>query len=156
MKDIILALAIAISAMLEQDPARAAGLDTVADLTGPMPTGITVAPNGRIFINYPQWGDNPGYAVAELRDGVPVPYPDTALNTPRGTDPETHLLSVQSVVADARDRLWILDTGAPGFAAPVAERLMALAWWDWDHATLRDRLEDFRSLPIEAFLEKYA
>lgn len=42
------------------------------------------------------------------------------------------------------------------FAAPVAERLMALAWWDWDHATLRDRLEDFRSLPIEAFLEKYA
>ena len=42
MKDIILALAIAISAMLEQDPARAAGLDTVADLTGPMPTGITV------------------------------------------------------------------------------------------------------------------
>ena len=33
---------------------------------------------------------------------------------------------------------------------------MALAWWDWDHATLRERLEDFRSLSIEAFLKKYA
>lgn len=119
MKDIILALALAISAMLDQQPANAAELETVANLTGPMPTGITVAPNGRIFVNYPQWGDKPGYAVAELRDGVPVPYPDTALNAPLGSDPAAHLLSVQSVVADARNRLWILDTGAPGFAAPV-------------------------------------
>lgn len=37
----------------------------------------------------------------------------------------------------------------------VAERLMALAWWDWDHARLRDALADFRSLSAEAFLEKY-
>lgn len=41
------------------------------------------------------------------------------------------------------------------FADAVKERLIALAWWDWDHAVLRDRLEDFRTLPIEAFLEKY-
>ena len=41
-------------------------------------------------------------------------------------------------------------------APPVAERLMALAWWDWDHARLRAALEDFRALPAEAFLEKYA
>lgn len=39
--------------------------------------------------------------------------------------------------------------------APVADRLMALEWWEWDHDTLRARLEDFRSLPAEAFLEKY-
>ena len=38
---------------------------------------------------------------------------------------------------------------------PVAERLMALAWWDWDHARLRAALKDFRSLSAEAFLEKY-
>ncbi|MEZ5713744.1 MAG: chloramphenicol acetyltransferase [Paracoccaceae bacterium] len=37
----------------------------------------------------------------------------------------------------------------------IAERLMALAWWDWDHETLRARLEDFRRLPILSFLEKY-
>ncbi|WP_306006403.1 chloramphenicol acetyltransferase [Aquicoccus porphyridii] len=41
------------------------------------------------------------------------------------------------------------------FAPQIVERLIALAWWDWDHQTLRARLDDFRSLPIEAFLEKY-
>ncbi|MFO1033354.1 MAG: DapH/DapD/GlmU-related protein [Hyphomicrobiales bacterium] len=37
----------------------------------------------------------------------------------------------------------------------VAARLRELAWWDWDHETLRLALPDFRSLSAEAFLEKY-
>lgn len=37
----------------------------------------------------------------------------------------------------------------------IAERMIDLAWWDWDHARLRETLEDFRSLPAAAFLEKY-
>lgn len=37
----------------------------------------------------------------------------------------------------------------------IAERLIALAWWDWSHAAIRKALEDFRSLAAEAFLEKY-
>ncbi len=37
----------------------------------------------------------------------------------------------------------------------IAERLIALAWWDWDHARLRKALIDFRALSAEAFLEKY-
>ncbi|WP_068110537.1 chloramphenicol acetyltransferase [Tropicimonas marinistellae] len=37
----------------------------------------------------------------------------------------------------------------------VAERLVALAWWDWDHARLRAALADFRALPAAAFLEKH-
>jgi phosphonate metabolism protein (transferase hexapeptide repeat family) len=41
------------------------------------------------------------------------------------------------------------------FPAGIAERLMALAWWDWDHARLRAALDDFRSLPAEAFLRRY-
>lgn len=41
------------------------------------------------------------------------------------------------------------------FPAAVAARLMALAWWDWPHEVLRDRLGDFRDLPVEAFLDKY-
>ena len=40
-------------------------------------------------------------------------------------------------------------------APDLAERMMALAWWDWDHARLRDSLADFRRLTAEAFLEKY-
>lgn len=39
--------------------------------------------------------------------------------------------------------------------AEVAERLQALAWWDWSHERLRQTLPDFRALPAEAFLEKY-
>ncbi len=37
----------------------------------------------------------------------------------------------------------------------IADRLMALAWWDWSHDALRGALEDFRSLEAKAFLEKY-
>ena len=43
----------------------------------------------------------------------------------------------------------------PRFAPRIAERLLALAWWDWDHAALRASLEDFRGLSVEAFLETY-
>ncbi len=41
------------------------------------------------------------------------------------------------------------------FASDIVERLMALAWWDWDHARLRSALDNFRTLPAEAFLERY-
>ena len=37
----------------------------------------------------------------------------------------------------------------------IAERLIALAWWDWGHDSLRDTLADFRSLRAEAFLVRY-
>lgn len=41
------------------------------------------------------------------------------------------------------------------FPEPIAERLMALAWWDWEHDRLRGALEDFQALPVEAFLDKH-
>lgn len=41
------------------------------------------------------------------------------------------------------------------FASGIADRLLALAWWDWSHDRLRAALEDFRSLAVEAFLEKH-
>ena len=37
----------------------------------------------------------------------------------------------------------------------IAERLIALAWWDWSHEVLRERLVDFRKLPAADFLDKY-
>jgi phosphonate metabolism protein (transferase hexapeptide repeat family) len=42
------------------------------------------------------------------------------------------------------------------FPCTIAERLRALAWWDWDHTQLRKALDDFRNLSVEAFLERYA
>lgn len=41
------------------------------------------------------------------------------------------------------------------FPPEIGERLSVLGWWHWDHARLRAALDDFRTLPIEAFLEKH-
>ncbi|MFI4996498.1 MAG: chloramphenicol acetyltransferase [Hyphomicrobiales bacterium] len=41
------------------------------------------------------------------------------------------------------------------FPEAIAQRLIGLAWWDWSHEALRRALPDFRSLPIEAFIDKY-
>jgi len=41
------------------------------------------------------------------------------------------------------------------FRADVAQRMRALAWWDWPHERLRAALPDFRALSAEAFLERY-
>lgn len=95
-------------------------LEQVATFHDAMPTGVTVTEGGRIFVNFPRWGDDVPFTVAELRDGKPVPYPDAAFNAENPADPAAGLISVQSVVADGRGRVWLLDTAAPGFAAPKA------------------------------------
>ncbi len=41
------------------------------------------------------------------------------------------------------------------FPKPIAARLLALSWWDWDHERLRAALSDFRALSVESFLERY-
>jgi hypothetical protein len=43
----------------------------------------------------------------------------------------------------------------PRFPEEVSNRLAELAWWDWDHETLRRALPDFRKLSVEDFLAKY-
>lgn len=37
----------------------------------------------------------------------------------------------------------------------IADRLIALAWWDWTHDALRTALDDFRAMKAKAFLEKH-
>ena len=88
--------------------------------TGPMPTGVTVSAKGRIFVNFPRWGDDVPFTVGELRNGAVVAYPSQAANTFDAKKPADTLSSVQSVVVDALDRLWILDPAAPGFQTRIA------------------------------------
>jgi sugar lactone lactonase YvrE len=91
-------------------------LESVAYFSGAMPTGVTVSQKGRIFVNFPKWGDEVPFTVAEVRDGKAVAYPDEAMNQTTDThDLAATLVSVQSVVVDPADRLWILDTGSPMF-----------------------------------------
>ena len=90
-------------------------LEPVAFFNGAMPTGVTVSHKGRIFVNFPKWGDDVKFTVSEILGGQPVAYPDQSLNETDQEDQASTLVSVQSVVVDPADRLWILDTGSPLF-----------------------------------------
>jgi sugar lactone lactonase YvrE len=90
-------------------------LEPVAYFYDAMPTGVTVSESGRIFVNYPKWGDDVKFTVAEIIDGEAVAYPHEALNQPASDADPDALVSVQSVVVDPADRLWMLDTGSPLF-----------------------------------------
>lgn len=56
---------------------------------------------------------------------------------------------------------YAIVTGVPArpsrerFPRDVVAQLEAIAWWDWSHDRLRAGLEDFRSLDIRQFIEKY-
>jgi sugar lactone lactonase YvrE len=82
-------------------------------------TGVTVAPDGRIFVNFPRWTEDTPISVAELMpDGSTKPYPNEEWNAWRNArmselSPNDHFVCVQSVVADQRGSLWIVDPGAP-------------------------------------------
>ncbi len=77
-----------------------------------MPTGVTVSQSGRIFVNYPRWEDKVGFTVAEIKGGREIPFPDAAINRLDLTNASGSFVSVQSVVVDPKDRLWIVDTGS--------------------------------------------
>jgi sugar lactone lactonase YvrE len=83
--------------------------------TGAMPTGVTVSHGGRVFVNFPEWGDHPPATVVEIVAGRERPYPNEDWNSSDGPADEQAFVSVQSVVVDPADRLWVLDTGSPMF-----------------------------------------
>ncbi|MBX8577092.1 L-dopachrome tautomerase-related protein [Pseudomonas cichorii] len=95
-------------------------IERVHAFNGAMPTGVTVTEKGRIFVNFPRWGDDVPYTVAEVVQGQVVPYPDLKTNAADPQDPASGFISVQSVVADGRGKVWVLDTAAPKFSEPRA------------------------------------
>ncbi|MCS0587806.1 L-dopachrome tautomerase-related protein [Massilia norwichensis] len=82
-------------------------------------TGVTVTEGGRIFVNFPRWTEDSPISVAEvMRDGSLRPYPDARWNAWRNVradelDPARYWVCVQSVVADGRGSVWVLDPAAP-------------------------------------------
>ena len=94
-------------------------LEQVAAFTGQMPTGVTVSQGGRVFVNFPRWGDEVAFTVAEVVDGEVVPYPNADITALDLTAAADTFVSVQSVVVDPADRLWVLDTGSLNFAPVV-------------------------------------
>ena len=82
-------------------------------------TGVAASQDGRMFVNFPRWNADVPVSVAEVRaNGTTVAYPNAEWNSWRNAnaaqvDPRTHFVNVQSVVADTRGNLWVLDPGAP-------------------------------------------
>ena len=91
-------------------------IEQVAAFNGPMLTGVSVSESGRIFVNFPRWGDSVNFTVAEIKNGRAVAYPNAQINQVTSSEQSKSLVSVQSVVVDPQDRLWILDTGSIEFA----------------------------------------
>ena len=88
-------------------------------------TGITVSADGRKFVSFPRWTEDAPLSVAEITsDGDLRPYPDAQWNAWRNAKrdqitPQDHWVCVQSVVADTRGNLWVIDPGAPAQAVIV-------------------------------------
>src|SRR5580698_9217090 len=61
-----------------------------------MPTGVTVAQDGRIFINFPRWGDDVPFTVGVVQDGQVIAYPNKEINKFDPGRPAETLGSVQS------------------------------------------------------------
>ena len=89
-------------------------------------TGVSVSEDNRIFVNFPRWTEDTAVSVAELKqDGSVVAYPDEKWNAWRNArkdelSPEDHWVCVQSIVADGRGSLWVLDPAAPAQAHLVS------------------------------------
>lgn len=95
------------------------GLELVAALDGPLLVGVAVSAGGRIFLNWPRWGDPVAFTVGELRGGEVVPFLAAAVNRFDPRRPGETLVSVQAMAIDAEDRLWLLDTGSVNFGPVV-------------------------------------
>ncbi|MGD1318511.1 L-dopachrome tautomerase-related protein [Chryseobacterium sp. 2R14A] len=73
-------------------------------------TGVAVAKDNRVFVNYPYWLDKHSYSVVEVKDGKPVPYPNAEWNSFKiGEDGQNKFVTVQSVVTDDKGFLWVVD-----------------------------------------------
>ncbi|MBV8878639.1 MAG: hypothetical protein JO332_01625 [Planctomycetaceae bacterium] len=96
-------------------------VEPVARFWDAMPTGVAVASGGRIFVCFPRWGDPVPFTVAEVREGHSYAYPNADINRLDLDRAVDSLVSVQSVVVDPLNRLWLLDTGSVEFG-PVVSR----------------------------------
>ncbi|WP_337269431.1 SMP-30/gluconolactonase/LRE family protein [Oryzifoliimicrobium ureilyticus] len=82
-------------------------------------TGVTVSEDSRIFVNFPRWSEDVPVSVAEvMTDGSIKSYPNNEWNAWRNAkmseiSAKDHFVTVQSVVADGRGSLFVVDPAAP-------------------------------------------
>jgi sugar lactone lactonase YvrE len=91
-------------------------LQPVASFYGAMPTGVAVSHSGRIFVCFPRLGDDVRFTLGEIVHGKVVPFAGRA----------AEVMSAGSLAFDARDRLWVLDTGSVEHGPTTDAKLVAI------------------------------
>jgi sugar lactone lactonase YvrE len=84
-------------------------LEVFHEFRGPIPTGVTVSHEGRVFVTFPRWEDPVTATLVEIDNGKEIPFPNSEIN--RGDTPDS-FLSIQSAVVDPKNRLWAVDCGS--------------------------------------------
>jgi sugar lactone lactonase YvrE len=123
-------------------PARVGNLELVASLMGDQPAGIAISDSGRLFITFPRHDGPVPFSVGEMKDGHPVAYPNESLNHADPSRPADTLFSVQTLLIDASNRLWMLDTGTLQFGEPPIKGAPKLVAVDLDSGRL------IRTIPL--------
>ncbi len=104
-------------------------LDLVVAAQAPTtPTGLTLAPDGRMFLFMPRFDERTVFTAGEVfPDGRVVPFPSEAANRPDPDRAGERLFHVPNGVVDQRGRLWLLDAGlmaSSGEPVPGAAKLV--------------------------------
>jgi sugar lactone lactonase YvrE len=127
----------------------------VAEFKGVQVTGVTIAPDGRMFANFPRWRKNVPFSVVELsKDGNYKPFPDKEWNDWKGKPENNKFTCVQSVVAHGNS-LFVLDPASPNMEGVVGKAMLyefdltnnklANSWsFDSDVAPKKSYLNDVR------------
>ncbi len=138
-------------------PSNGAGLHLVAQFPHQV-TGVAVARDGRIFVNFPRWTEDAPVSVAELeRDGHLTPYPNAEWNAWRNTKQDilsasNHFVCVQALTVDNQNHLWVLDPAAPAnaFEVPGGPKLVEIDLAT--NAVMRTILFDLAVAPQGSYL----
>ncbi|MFC3352411.1 L-dopachrome tautomerase-related protein [Sphingobacterium zeae] len=88
--------------------------EVIARISPPDPdmSGIAVSSNNRVFLGFPRHADNhKEFALAELVNGKPVPFPNKEYVYPSSKPYSEWLVSPHGMYMDKNDVLWILDDG---------------------------------------------
>lgn len=95
--------------------ARSPALVEVARSERHLWNGVFRTPEGRLFASMPAWLGLPTPGVVEIReDGSLTPFPGNHWNEWReGADASSCFVDVNSVIADGKGSLWVVDAAAP-------------------------------------------
>jgi DNA-binding beta-propeller fold protein YncE len=113
------AVLLACTPALSQNASKGARLSVMGTTKRPW-TGVAVAKDRRVFVNFPRWSDSvPNSVVQLLQDSSMLVYPDKGWNEWKEQNPGDHFVCVQAVYVDKDNTLWIVDPAAPKFQGPV-------------------------------------